>query len=256
MEKPISNSTTRFSDRVENYVKYRPHYPREIITYLNESINFNEHKIVADVGSGTGISTELFLQNGNRVYGIEPNKEMREAGEKYLEKYKYFISVNGTAEETLLESDSIDVVVCGQAFHWFDVPKAKQEFKRILKENGYVVLIWNSRKIDTSDFLIAYENLLLKYGTDYEKVIHKTLESEDDKTIGMFYYPEKSYVESFENFQLFDFEGIKGRLLSSSYAPIDNAEMLDELKNIFDKYNENDKVTFEYETKVYWGKLK
>ncbi len=252
----MNDSTKRFSNRVENYVNYRPHYPQEIISYLNEHIDFTHEKIVADVGSGTGISTELFLQNGNKVYGIEPNKEMREAGEKYLEKYEHFISVAGTAEDTLLENDSMDVVVCGQAFHWFDVMKAKEEFKRILKENGCVILIWNSRKIDTSDFLIAYEKLLLKYGTDYEKVVHKTLESGDDNTIQWFFNPHKSYIKSFKNIHVFDFEGVKGRLLSSSYAPIDNKEMLDELKKIFDKYNENGNVEFEYETKVYFGKVK
>lgn len=252
----MSDSTVRFSNRVENYIKYRPHYPKEIISYLAGHIQLTYEKIIADIGSGTGISTELFLQNGNKVYGIEPNKEMREAGEKYLEQYKLFISVNGTAEETLLEDNSMDVIVCGQAFHWFDVKKAKEEFKRILKDNGYVVLIWNSRKIDTSDFLIAYENLLLKYGTDYEKVVHKTLESGDDKTIEWFFAPHKLHMKSFENSQTFDFEGIKGRLLSSSYAPIDNKEMLEELKKIFDKHNKNGTVVFEYETKVYFGKEK
>lgn len=252
----MEDSTKRFSDRVENYVKYRPHYPQEIIPFLTEHIGLTDEKIIADVGSGTGISTELFLENGNKVYGIEPNKEMREAAEKYLNKYKYFISVGGTAEESLLENDSMDIVVCGQAFHWFDVQKAKNEFKRILKENGYVILLWNSRKIDTSDFLIAYEKLLLKFGTDYEKVVHKTLESGDDKTIEWFFAPQKSYVHSFKNMQVFDFDGVKGRLLSSSYAPIDNKQMLEELKNIFDKYNKNGSVEFEYETKVYWGKMK
>jgi len=252
----MEDSTKRFSNRVENYVRYRPHYPVEIIRFLSEHTGLTNEKIIADVGSGTGISSELFLENGNKVYGIEPNKEMREAAEKYLDKYKYFISVNGTAEDTLLENDSMDVIVCGQAFHWFDVQKAKQEFKRILKDNGYVILIWNSRKIDTSDFLIAYEKLLLKFGTDYEKVVHKTLESGDDKTIEWFFAPHKSYVHSFKNMQVFDFEGVKGRLLSSSYAPVDNTEMLDELRNIFDTYNKNGSVEFEYETKVYWGKLK
>ena len=252
----MEDATKRFSNRVENYVKYRPHYPKEIIAYLKEHINLLPECVIADIGSGTGISTELFLQNGNKVYGIEPNKEMREAAEKYLEQYKYFISVAGTAEDTLLESNSMDIIVCGQAFHWFDVEKAKVEFKRILKENGYVILIWNSRKIDTSDFLIAYEKLLLQFGTDYEKVVHKTLESGDDKTIEWFFAPNKSYVHSFKNMQIFDFEGVKGRLLSSSYAPIDNEEMLVELKNIFDKHNQNGSVAFEYETKIYWGKLK
>lgn len=252
----MEDSTKRFSDRVENYVKYRPHYPKEIITFLTENTGLTPERIIADIGSGTGISTELFLENGNKVYGIEPNKEMREAAEKHLDKYKYFISVAGTAEETLLENDSMDLIVCGQAFHWFDLEKAKTEFKRILKESGCAILIWNSRKIDTSDFLIAYEKLLLKFGTDYEKVVHKTLESGDEKAITWFFAPEKFHIVSFDNHQNFDFQGVKGRLLSSSYVPTDNNEMIEELKNVFDKYNNNGIVNFEYETKLYWGKLK
>jgi len=253
MENPINDSTQRFSDRVENYVKYRPHYPREIITYLNEKINFNEHKIVADIGSGTGISTELFLENGNRVYGIEPNKEMREAGEKYLEKFKYFISVGGTAENTLLESDSIDLIVCGQAFHWFDVDKAKIEFKRILKQDGYVVLMWNERNTRNSQLLADYEALIKKFGTDYEQVCQK--DEQVNESIKTFFSPGNFELKLTENFQKLDFEGFKGRLLSSSYVPKDNPQMIEELKMLFDKYNKDGFVKFEYDTNIYTGKL-
>ncbi len=135
------NSTTRFSNRVDNYVKYRPHYPAAVIDYLKKEKVLKDNYVIADIGSGTGISSELFLKNGNTVYGIEPNKEMREGGEKYLSGFKNFISINGTAEDTTLKENSIDVITAGQAFHWFDMVKAKKEFKRILKTNGYVVLI-------------------------------------------------------------------------------------------------------------------
>jgi len=249
----MEDSTKRFSNRVENYVKYRPHYPKEIIPYLKEHINLLPECIIADIGSGTGISSELFLQNGNKVYGIEPNKEMREAAEKYLKKYDYFLSVNGTAEDTLLESNSMDIIVCGQAFHWFDVDRAKIEFKRILKENGYVVLMWNERNTRASQLLEDYESLIKKFGTDYAQVCQK--DEQVNESIKTLFSPGNFELKMVENFQLFDFEGFKGRLLSSSYVPAENEEMIAELKELFDKYQKDGVVKFEYDTNVYCGKI-
>lgn len=250
----MNNSTTRFSDRVENYVKYRPHYPKEVIPYLEESIGLTPEKIIADVGSGTGLSTILFLANGNKVYGVEPNKEMRQAGEEYLSQYKKFISVAGTAEETLLESDSMDVIVCGQAFHWFDTQKSKIEFSRILKNNGYVVLMWNERNTKDSQLLADYENLIKKFGTDYDKVCQQDEKVNDNIKV---FFDERGYaVKLIESYQIFDFEGFKGRLLSSSYVPKENEEMIEELKKLFDKYQKDGLVKFEYHTMIYTGQLK
>lgn len=250
----MNNSTTRFSDRVENYVKYRPHYPKEIIPYLNEKIGFTSEKIIADVGSGTGISTELFLQNGNKVYGIEPNKEMRECGEKYLEKYDKFISVAGSAEDTLLESDSMDLIAAGQAFHWFDMERCKKKFTRIIKENGYVVLMWNERNTIGSPLLVDYENLLRKFGTDYAQVTQQ--DEKVNENIKIFFNEKGFEVKMIYNFQLFDFEGFKGRVLSSSYVPQDSDEMITALKELFDKYQQDGAIKFEYHTMVYTGQIK
>jgi ubiquinone/menaquinone biosynthesis C-methylase UbiE len=170
-----SNSTTRFSDRVDNYIKYRPGYPAEIIDYLKTQNILKADSIIADIGSGTGISTEMFLKNSNTVHGVEPNKEMREAAERLLIGYKNFSSINGTAEETTLPIESIDIITAGQAFHWFDIPKAKNEFKRILKHGGFVVLIWNEKQLDSSPFMNAYEEMLLEFGTDYSEVKHENI---------------------------------------------------------------------------------
>lgn len=250
----MEDSTKRFSNRVENYVKYRPHYPKEIITFLAEAIELTPECIIADIGSGTGISTELFLQNGNKVYGIEPNKEMREAGEKYLEKYEKFISVAGTAEDTLLESDSMDIIVCGQAFHWFDTDKCKIEFTRIIKNNGYVVLMWNERNTNNSTLLSDYDSLIKKFGTDYDKVCQK--DEQVNENIKIFFDARGYKIKFISNYQLFDFEGFKGRLLSSSYVPAENEEMITELKELFDKYQKDGVVKFEYDTNIYYGQLK
>src|ERR1043166_4864238 len=162
--------TKRFTDRVENYLKYRPSYPAEIIPLLESACGLTRATIVADIGSGTGFMTDLFLKHGNRVFGVEPNAEMRTAGERLLEKYPGFVSVKGTAEATTLPDDAIDLIVAGQAFHWFDRTAAKIEFKRILKTGGWVVLVWNGFRVETSAVVCGYHELLLQYGTDYKEV--------------------------------------------------------------------------------------
>jgi SAM-dependent methyltransferase len=207
------------------------------------------------VGSGTGILTELFLQNGNSIFAIEPNDAMRLAAERLLKRYEKFRGINATAEATKLETESVDFVTAAQAFHWFDRARAKREFARVLKPGGWVVLIWNERRLDSTAFLRAYEDLLLRYGTDYEKVRHENVTSE----IAEFFSPERFELQSLENAQHFDFEALKGRLLSSSYAPDPDhrnfGTMLRELEDIFNANQKDGIVSFEYETKVYYGHL-
>ena len=164
-----TDPTRRFSSRVDNYIKYRPGYPSAVIDTLASECGLTEQLIVADVGSGTGILSELFLKHGNPVFGVEPNREMREAGERRLKQYPNFTSVNGTAEATTLPDRSMDFITAGQAFHWFDRIQTRKEFTRILKGGGWVALIWNDRHIDTSPFLCAYEDLLRQYGIDYAR---------------------------------------------------------------------------------------
>ena len=137
----------RFSSRVENYIKYRPNYPSKIIDFFIDNKLLSKKSVVADIGSGTGILSELFLKNGNKVYGVEPNNEMRKAAEIFLQKYPNFISIDGSAEETRLQEESVDLITAGQAFHWFNTKEAKKEFKRILKSDGSVTLIWNNRRL-------------------------------------------------------------------------------------------------------------
>ncbi|MFQ5864480.1 MAG: class I SAM-dependent methyltransferase [bacterium] len=248
--------TKRFSNRVGNYIKYRPSYPEKIIHSLKEDCGLSSASIVADVGSGTGILSELFLRNGNVVFGVEPNREMREAGERLLAKYANFRSIAGSAEETTLQPHSVDFVTAGQAFHWFDLEKARQEFLRILKPNGWVILIWNDRRTHTTAFLKAYEQLLSTYSIDYKKVDHKNL---DEETLAWFFRPGGFKMKLFENIQVFDFEGIKGILLSSSYVPAEGhpkyEAMLKELHGLFFKFRADDKVKVEYDTKVYFGPI-
>ncbi len=247
-----SNSTTRFSDRVEDYVKYRPHYPAGILTHLEEAYAFGPSWIVADIGSGTGISTELFLQNGNRVVAIEPNREMRLKAEELLGGYSQFVSIEGTAEETGLAAASIDLIVAGQAFHWFDARRARTEFVRITRPGAVVALIWNERLI-LSDFEREYEGLILRYAGDYKAINHKNL---TDAQFSGFFYPQSYQLRPFDNEQRFDFDGLRGRLLSSSYIPKEgpvHEAMMEALAALFNQHAVDGQVRVGYETKVYSG---
>ncbi len=250
-----NNSTTRFSNRVDDYVKYRPTYPTEIINFLQGSYELSTDKLIADIGAGTGISTALFLDAGYRVIAIEPNLEMREKSIELLGSTPGFKAQNGTAENTGLETGSIDAIIAGQAFHWFDAVKTREEFKRILMPDGIVALIWNER-LTTSAFEKEYDELIVKHGNDYMKVDHRNI---DPAAIGAFFNPETFHLQEFANKQVFDFEGLTGRLLSSSYMPtkddVGYEAMIADLKILFDKYQQDGVITINYDTKVYVGRL-
>jgi len=249
-KKYLADSKKRFSSRVENYIKYRPSYPLEIIDFLKEKNILTDDTVIADIGSGTGILTRIFLDNGNQVYGVEPNKDMREAAEKFLQEYKNFSSLEGSAESTGLEENCIDLIIAGQAFHWFDVEQAKREFKRIIKPNGNIALIWNNRGKAGTDFNSSYENFILKYGTDYREV------KKNEGNVDLFFNYQK---ETFYNFQELDFTSFKGRVLSSSYIPLtDNPifpKMMLELEDLYNKHQRNGIIRIEYDTEIYLGKL-
>jgi SAM-dependent methyltransferase len=243
----------RFSQRVENYVKYRPGYPAALIQLLVAECDLTPQSIIADIGSGTGLLARLFLANGNPVFGVEPNPEMRDAGEAFLRTYPHFTSIAASAEATTLPAASVDFITAGQAFHWFESQAALAEFKRILRPHGWVVLVWNERQAggDDTPFLVAYEQLLQTYGTDYINVDHRRFGPDELSRL----FGAEPRRATFANRQDFDFEGVKGRLLSSSYAPLPGhphfAPMLAELGAIFDAYQQEGQVAFLYTTEVY-----
>ena len=250
------NSVSRFSSRVNDYAKYRPGYPSDILKVLRSDCGLTETSLIADVGSGTGLLSEVFLNNGNRVFGIEPNELMRKQAESTFETASRFNSIEGRAESTSLSDESVDFIVAGQAFHWFDRAAARREFARILKPEGWVVLVWNARKLESTEFLRAYEKLLLKYSADYAAVRHENVESE----LEQFFAPQRMFSATFDNVQHFQFASLQGRFCSSSYTPDATSPvfgtMLAELKEIFDTHNENGFVGFEYDTKMFYGHLK
>jgi SAM-dependent methyltransferase len=249
------NSTARFSDRVANYVKYRPNYPPQVIELMRGEMNFDENSVVADVGSGTGIFAGLLLENGNTVFGVEPNAPMREAGEEFLRSFDNFKSVDGTSEKTNLSDSSVTHITAAQAFHWFEAERTKTEFQRILKSDGFVVLIWNERLLDATAFLRDYEQLLIEFGTDYEEIRHDNM---TERGLRGFFF-EDFHERDFPNIQTVDFAGLKGRLLSSSYTPSETHprfnEMLATLQDIFARHESGEKVEIHYKTRVYYGKF-
>lgn len=254
---PPPDATTRFANRVSDYVKSRPGYPPEVIALLRERAGLGPGTDAADIGAGTGIFTRLLLEAGAQVvHAIEPNEPMRAALVTALGADPRLRAHAGTAESTGLADASVDLIVAAQAFHWFDRDRARREFQRILRPRGRVALVWNARLENASPFLAAYERLLQRRATDYARVNHRNI---DRAAIASFFAPGAVERHAFPSEQIFDFDGLRGRLLSSSYAPAaghpNHAPMVAELREIFDAHQENGRVRFLYETEVYLGRF-
>ena len=244
--------TTRFSNRVENYVKYRPCYPDAIVPYLERTIELKKDHRIADIGSGTGLFSELFLKQGYKVIGVEPNADMRRASEQRLANYIGFTSKAHQAEQTGFRNHSIDLITVGQAFHWMEPEATKKEFFRILKPGGHVILAWNLR-LKNSSFLKAYHDLKEEFAIEHQHIQHV-----DEVAIEQFFSPLEFEVVRFENRQVLDFDGLKGQLLSASYIPLPGHEkyeaMITRLAELFVAHNEKGLVRMDFETKIFINK--
>jgi SAM-dependent methyltransferase len=253
----FTDAKQRFSNRVADYVRYRPGYPAAALDLLRVECGLRPEHVIADIGSGTGLLSELFLKNGNRVFGVEPNPEMRLAGEEYVQSYPAFTSVNGSAESTTLNDATVDFVTAGQAFHWFDPVAARREFARILVPGGWVVILWNDRRMEEKQLTREYEELLERFGIDYKRVKDA--------------YPEMHHIHNFfgggnffsrdlPNEQNFDWDGLRGRLRSSSFVPAEGhpnyAPMMAELEGIYRAHERDGRVRMEYWTRIYFGQLR
>jgi len=256
MAHPGRDPAARFSDRAEDYVKYRPHYLPDVVRALQEACGLRREHLIADVGCGTGLLAKIFLESGNRVIGVEPNREMRLAGEEYLASYPNFSMVDGSAEATTLPDASVDFVIAGQAFHWFRPPEARIEFARIVKPQGWAVLVWHDRDTESTPFLRAYEDFVRRHSTDYEQVTHKYLASY--AALEHFFDPNEMKLILQHNQQRLDLDGLRGRLLSSSYIPKSGERydaMSRELPQLFSAHAAEGRVVLEYDTKIYYGRL-
>jgi SAM-dependent methyltransferase len=246
----------RFSDRVRDYVRARPSYPAAVLDVLREETGVGPAAVVSDLGSGTGISSALFLAAGYEVYAVEPNAAMREAAEAMHAGNPRFHSVAASAEETTLGSGSVDLVVAGQAFHWFDVDASRREFARILRGDRWVLLMWNTRRTEATAFLRAYEALLLEHGTDYGEVDHRRVHGAALRSV----FEDGRFVRRvLPNVQLLDLDGLRARLLSSSYTPSEGdprrEPMLAALADIFAAHQQGGTVRVEYDTELYIGRV-
>ena len=251
----VEDPIQRFSSRVENYIRYRPGYPPEVLELLKRECGLVRDSVIADIASGTGILTCMLLENGNRVFGVEPNPDMRKAGEELLARYPAFTSVAGTAEATTLPDHSVDFVTAAQAAHWFDREKARREFTRILKPGGWVALIANERPPELTAFLADYEALLRRHAAEYDQIRSLRV----DETRIREFFGGRCELTTFPNRQIFDFERLEGLLLSSSYAPEpghpEHEPLLAGLSQVFERHQRAGQVVFPYQTLVYWGRL-
>ncbi len=252
----MQDPTQRFSSRVDNYTRFRPSYPEEMIDLLLARSILRSGDVVADIGSGTGKLAELFLRRGHAVFGVEPNAEMRAAGERALAGWPAFRSLEGRAEATGLPAASVDLVTAGQAFHWFEPDATRREFARILKPGGRVVLVWNERPAGASDFLDDYEALLKRHGTDYAEVRRRDPSPE---VLGRFFGARGCETAVVRHHQDLDFAGLRGRLLSSSYVPEEGGPgfepMILDLEWLWKTHVSAGRVRFIYDAKVWFGSL-
>ncbi|MEQ8188311.1 MAG: class I SAM-dependent methyltransferase [Candidatus Eremiobacterota bacterium] len=253
----IMDSKKLFSGKVDNYIRYRPSYPEEAIDFLYNETGIKKESVIADTGSGPGNFTVHLLKRGSNVYAVEPNDNMRETAEKTLGSYKNFHSINGSGESTGLPSQSMDFIVCAQAFHWLDRGKAKKEFKRILKEGGKVILLWNRRLTEGKEFMARYEAFLADNITNYrERATHRKVRDDDFRD----FFKDGNYEKTvFPNKAMITFEEIKGLFLSLSYSPRPGDEnyrlLIEKLGELFEKCKTDDRVAFYYDTNIYTGEL-
>jgi len=250
------NSKERFSARVQNYVKFRPDYPDQLLDTIFTDLELDPEAWVADIGSGTGKFTRLLLERGQAVYAIEPNAEMRQAAEESLAANSRFVSVNGSAEQTTLPDAAVQAIVCAQSFHWFELNQAREEFRRILVPGGKVALIWNKRDVQRDRFAQAYESLLRKYAPEYEHVKHSRLGAAE---FGDFFLDGKYTKQVFDYGQQLTFDELLGRALSSSYTPLQGVEdyepFVADLRALFTANEQNGCIGFHYKTELYSGEV-
>lgn len=251
----MKRPTERFSSRVDNYARYRPSYPAPAIELLRERCGLGPGAVVADLGSGTGILTELLLESGAEVFAVEPNDGMRGAAEAALGRFPRFRSVPGSAEATTLPPASVDLLVAGQAFHWFDPQRARVEALRVSRPGAWAALLWNERPPEATPFLADYEALLERYAPEYARI---SASRADLGTMRAFLGAAME-AGTFTNQQVLDFAGLKGRLMSSSYAPEPGAPghepMIASLAEVFDRHERDGRIVMPYSTLVYFAQL-
>jgi len=250
---------TRFSDRVAAYVAARPRYPDALAQLLGRELALPSDAVIADIGSGTGISSEPFLRAGFAVIGVEPNDPMRAAAERELAPQTRFRSIKGTAEATTLAPGSVDLVTAGQAFHWFDHARFAVEVRRILKPDGALALFWNTRVHDASSFMAEYDRTLIEFCPEYrERLRTDNLEAKHTPAMQIVFGGRQWQAAELDNTQVLDRAGLIARVESDSYAPKpgdpQHAPMVEALNVLFDRHAPRGSVTIIYRTRIFSGR--
>jgi SAM-dependent methyltransferase len=251
-----ADPTQRFSDRVEAYLAGRPRYPAELVTHLETIGALPRTGVVADIGVGTGLSAEPFLAAGHRVVGVEPNAPMRAAGVEYLGRFPAYEACDGTAEATGLAPGSVDLVIAGQAFHWFDPSRFRAESVRVLRPGGWGALIWNDRDLTGTPFLAGYEALLLEYGNDYQAIRYK---HQGTDAIPVYFGGQAPAAWEFRHRRGMDWAMLAALAGSASYLPAPgqarHAELMAALRALFDANAAGGRVEMRYTCRVHAAPL-
>lgn len=246
----------RFSNRADAYTRGRPSYPPAIVERLERAGALRAGSTIVDLGVGTGLSAEPFLQRGHAVIGVEPNGDMRTAGDRYLSEFASYRSVAGAAEQTSLPAAVADLVIAGQAFHWFDASRVAIEARRLLKPNGWAALIWNDRQSSGSAFLAGYEALLRTHGIDYTKVLHRHV---DQAAIARFFAPAQAEVETFDNPRALDRDDLVALAGSASYLPAAgdprHHALMHALNLLFESHAQGGTVQMMYRTRMHHARI-
>lgn len=247
----------KFNGMGKVYSKYRPSYPLNFVDYLFTDVGMSQSSIIADVGSGTGILTRQLLEKGSNVYGIEPNADMRVIAETNLNNFPGFTSVSGSAENTTIDDNSVDYITVAQAFHWFDREKFKKECQRILKPEGKVILVWNTRDNENELVIENYE-VNRKYCPNFKGFSDGMYGKTNNDDFSDFFNGEYE-TKVFLNNLIFDMDGFIGRNLSASYALKSNDaqynDYVNELKKIYEKYSNNGQLIMPNLTRSYVGNV-
>jgi SAM-dependent methyltransferase len=237
--------TERFTGRATAYQQYRLGYPAvEVMHVLHEWTGLTSTGTIADIGAGTGMLTELFLDNGNPTIAIEPNAEMRTACAAQYGGHPNLTLIDATAEATTLPHRSVDLIAAGRAFHWFDHARALPEFQRILKPRHWVALVSMGRAKDDSPLSQAFESLLNTHGTDYRYVrdgyrVHDKLET---------LFPGGEVRQTaIAGKQKLTFDALTGQAMSYSMTPLPSdprhAAFMKALEEFFLRFSDNDLLT-------------
>jgi ubiquinone/menaquinone biosynthesis C-methylase UbiE len=248
------DTSSLYDNRVEYYLKYRPGYPDQYVSDLIKLKILQKSDVIVDMGCGTGLLAEIFLRNRNKVIGIEPNLEMRQAAENYLKKYLpiSFKCLNGKAESSTLDPISVNHIVCGESFHWFETHSAIKEFQRILIPNGYL-MIFSNWEYKNTDFAKQFNLIIQKH--QFESNVKPPPKIEWNQIFHNGKYEKIQYPMRKE----MNFEQILGYALSLSRTPLPGDKAYEffknELKNAFNRFEKNTKILFEFKTKLKFGKL-